>query len=151
MENQWNSFWLQSCLCPLATALVNSGRQEWASSQWTHLGGRLLGLLFCILTPLRCLFGFFLHPGNIDLQFLLPAEEASVLKQSSTLIRQVEARDAKASWSVEDTQGEWARASSELCYRQPQSAKLSFQLREATLENSPLPTKASLNGRYFIC
>ena len=75
---------------PLATAPVSPGRQGASRQSGTHLGGRLLGLLLCILTPLHRLLSFLLHPGHIHLQFLLLAEETRVLRKSSILIRQVE-------------------------------------------------------------
>lgn len=120
-------FWLQVCLCPLATATVSSGRQEWASSPWSPLGGCPLGRLFCILTPLRQLFGSFLHPGSINFQFLPPAEDPHVLRKSSTFIRQIETRDTEASLSAQDMQWEWTRARNEFYSRQPYSVKQRFQ------------------------
>lgn len=131
MGNQWNTFWLQMCPCPLATAPLNSVRQDWVGGQWTHLSGCLLGLLFCILTLLYHLFSFFLHLGNISLQFLLLAEEACVLKKSSIPIRQVKASNVNASWSVQDMQWESALARSKFYYSEPYSLKLCSQPQKA--------------------
>lgn len=128
MENQWNPFWLQIGLCPLATAPVNSGGQERASSQWTHLSGCLLGLLFCISTSLHCIFNLLLHPDNISLQFLLLAEQTCILRESSSLVMPVETSSANASWSVWDLQ--WPGVSFILC-------------------NTPLSTKGIFEWKRF--
>lgn len=128
MENQWNPFWLQIGLYPLATAPVNSGGQEWASSHWTHLSGCLLGLLFYVSTSLHCIFNFLLHPDNISLQFLLLAEQTCILRESSSLVMQVETSSANASWSVWDLQ--WPGVSFILCntsLEEPLSTKGIFE------------------------
>lgn len=124
-----NPFWLQICPRPSAAAPVNSRRQEWAESQWTHLRDCLLSLLFSILTPLHRLFGFFLQPGNINLQFLLLAEETCVLRKSSIPVRHLETSDANASPSVRDTQWARALARSEFYSSQPYSLKQYFHHR----------------------
>ena len=81
-------------------------RSKQAVNGPTSVGSCLLGLLFCILTPLHRLFSFLLHPGNTNLQFLLLAEETRALRKSGILIRQVEISGANASWCVQDMQCE---------------------------------------------
>ena len=139
------SFWAADWPPPLGYC-SNFGRQEWGGSQCTHLSGCLLGLLFCILTPLHCLFDFLLHPGKIILQFLLLAKETCILRKSSYLVRQSWDQQMQTQACLFGT-GNGRRIGPRLFYSsQPHSLKQYFQPQKATIEK-PLAIKGILQWK----